>query len=497
MTKHTLICLAALLGLAACKRETPLEERIAASGYPDEIGRIMLQTCATEGCHAGATPASALDLSTWASAFGGSDFGAVVIPYQPDWSHLFLHVNTFDDLGPQATPTMPEDEAGYLTRTEVQAVRDWIAAGARDRDGRAWWQAQETRSTGKVFALCAGSDLIGVADLGSNLVMRFVEVGQYPGTLEAPHFIAPSPDGQYVYVSLISGNLLEKYRADTYERVGRLALGASPALIALDATGTRAVVSHWNDLENETKLSLIDTEQMRLIDEVVAGPGFMSLPHGLQATADFRTLYVVANGGNYYVKVEIDADGFIDAEYYPLDPAGDPQPRNTPAYKPYHLILSEATGQVFISCSEKNEVRIFDLATDSLRAVIPTGRYPRLMAYDATAARLYVACRDEENFAVQGSRQGCVSVIDAATQTWLQHIYGLGQRPHGIGLAAAQRRLYVSSENTGGIDPPHHPIGGTSGPPGKYHVIDLDALRVIGEAETELAVFPNALLIIP
>ena len=479
------------LGLFSCKPKDPTPNP---SGYPERIDAIISTSCAVSGCHVGPEAPENLDLSTWELMFQGSDFGAVAIPHTPDWSHLFQHLNTFADLGIQATPVMPPD-APPLSREEVLDIKNWIIEGAKDKNDQYRWTQAEQISTGKLFALCAGSDLIAVSDLSSNLIMQFVPVGQLDDFLEAPHYIQASPDQQYLYISLISGGFIEKYRADNYTLVDRVEVGPDPALIQLNEDGTRAVISHWNNSPGTPKLTLLDTENMEIVDQVIGSGDLLSFGHGLSVTQDFKTLYVVANEGNYYAKYELGERGFLSENKIVIAPEQSPFPQPSAFYKPYHCFLSPDESQFFISCSEQDQIRVFDTKNDSLLAIIPTGKYPRLMDYDPISQRLFVACRDEENFSRQGSMQGCVTVIDAANLSFIENIYRLGHRPHGVAVSSTNRKLYVSTENTGGIDPPHHPIEGSSGPPGKYNVVDLETLEVLPDYETEIAVFPNALIV--
>jgi hypothetical protein len=106
-----------------------------------------------------------------------------------------------------------------------------------------------------------------------------------------------------------------------------------------------------------------------------------------------------------------------------------------------------------------------------------------------------VACKLEENFAEQGSLQGCISVVDAVNLQFVQNIYRVGHRPHGVSIAQNSRMLYVSSENTGGADTPHHPTTGNSSPPGKYNIVDLSTLKSIKSKEVQIAEFPSALIV--
>ncbi|MDX2246634.1 MAG: beta-propeller fold lactonase family protein [Bacteroidia bacterium] len=484
-----------LILLVSCEHEYPSEKDVVNSGYPENIAPLLLRNCAINTCHTGPESPESLDLSTWVNMYRGSDFGSVIIPGSSRWSHIFQHINTYTDLGIQATPVMPPDSMEKLSQSEVLLIREWIETGAPNRLGQFYWAAQETQASGKLFTLCAGSDRIAVTDIPTNSIMRMIEVGQYPEDLEAPHFIVLSPDRQYLYVTLIEGGLVEKYRTDNYEFEGRVAIGAAPSIIHLNTTGTRAVITHWNASGAAAKLSMINTEDMSIVQQVKASSDFLSFPHGMEITDDFRTLYVGANEGNYYSKLEIDESGFIGEEKYPVDPINSPVPFANTLYKPYQLFLTPDESTLFVSCNASDEVRVFDTATDTLMAVIPVGDGPRLMAYDPENNQLFVACRNQESFAEQGSLQGCISVIDVGSRSFVQNIYRVGHRPHGVSVDVAGRRLYVSSENTGGVDELHHPLQGNSQPPGKYNVIDLNTLRVLRNRETQVAEFPNALVV--
>lgn len=464
------------------------------TGYPEEVEAIMVNNCATEVCHKGNTSPENLDLSSWELTFKGSDFGAILIPYDSQWSHLFQHLNTFEEEGIRATPVMPPSPAAPLALEDVLVIKEWISRGAPDKNGRFRWQEAEQQGTDKLFALAAGSDLVAVADLTSNLVMRMVSVGDIENELEAPHYIQISPDKEFFYVTLIRGSAVEKYRTDNYEKVGRLAIGPDPALIQLNGDGSRMVISHYNNTDGTSKLTLIDAANMIILDEIIGGGEVLSFPHGMAAPADFSEIFVVAGQGNYYAKVKIENDQFIPPlDQVLVDPVSSTFPQVSLTYKPYHCYLDESSNRFFVSCSETDEVRIFNTETDEFIASVPTGEFPRLMDYDAVDQRLYVACANESN-PIQGSKRGCVSVIDIPNASLVQNIFQLGHRPHGVSIDPFTRRLFVSSENTGGLDPPHHPTTDV-GPPGKYHVVDMNNLEVLFEEETEIPVFPNALVI--
>lgn len=483
-----------LLVVWGCKKEKVKVN----SCYPAEVEAILTNNCATSGCHVGNQPPENLNLETWNDLFKGSDFGSIVIPEYPDWSHLFQHMNTFADLGVQAEPRMPPSPEEALGRQDILAIKSWIESGAPNCEGELRWESRTQSNSGKLFSLCAGSDLVAIADVESNLVMEYLEVGQSSQIDEAPHFIKQSPDGMYVYITLINGGLLEKYRTDNYELVGRLDVGPDPALIEVSSDGKRLIVSHWNSTSGTPKLSLVNAENMTLINSLIGTSDLISKAHGMATTEDFKTLYVVANSGNYYVKFSITDTQVIPEDYILLGPdVSPPFAQPTGDYQPYHCFLSPDEKYFFVSCSKTDEVRVFDTSTDELISQIPTGSFPRLMTFDAGENKLYVACANEENFSEQGSLRGCVSVIDVSSLSWERNIYRLGHRPHGLDIDPVRRRLIVSSENIGGADPPHHVLEGSEGPPGKYNVVDLNTGTVLPDMETEIPEFPNALVIIP
>ena len=478
----------------SCSYET--ETVVSSAEFPVEIAEIVNASCATTGCHVGSNSPENLRLEDWNRLFEGSDFGAVLVPNEPDWSHFFKHLNTFEDLGVQARPVMPPGGLPKLERGEVETLRNWILQGAPNAKGELRWSQREVETADKAFTLCAGSDLVAVSDLRTNLIMRFIEVGQEEGKQEAPHYIRLSPDQQFFYVSLIDGGFIEKYRTDNYAFEGRVEVGPDPSIIEVSPDGTRAIITHWNASDLLPKLSMINTEDMSIVDQVQGGAERLSFPHGIAANADYSMVYITANEGNYYAKYGITPSGFVTEEKVLLGP--DVQPaidRPSSSFKPYECELSADGNLLFMTLNETDEVRVYQTSNDSLIAQISTGEFPRLLVVDENSNKLFVACANEENFAEQGSIRGSIAVIDINTLTLEKQIFRVGQRPHGLAIDSESNVLVVSSENNGGQDPPHHVLEGTSGPPGKYNFVDLTTLAVIPDAETEVAVFPNAVVV--
>ncbi|MFK7925146.1 MAG: YncE family protein, partial [Bacteroidia bacterium] len=400
------------------------------------------------------------------------------------------------DFGPFAG----DDTHPTLDSLALSSLRSWINLGAKDANANYAWSEQEKSSADKLFTLCAGSDLIAVTQLSTNRLMRYFEVGNDPNNLEAPHFLALSPDKQFLYVTLIEGGFVEKYRTDNYDFVERLAVGSSPSLLNLSPDGKYCLISHFNSDDNSPKLTMINTESMSIVgDPLIASANFLHRPHGLVSKQKLSVLYVGAASGNYYSKLEIDpldANGpFLSEEKISLDPLNAPSPMGSVNYQPYYLAIDQTNNRLLISCNATDEVRVFDLNTDQLLANIPTGAYPRLMDFDPLGERLYVACRDEANVSAQGERLGCVSVLDMKTLTLEKNIYNIGHVPHGIAFSAAQNIVVVNSENTAGFIPSFNPTIARPGPAGQYSLIDATSLSVIPGSERQIAVLPNACVV--
>ncbi|MFN0204300.1 MAG: YncE family protein, partial [Bacteroidia bacterium] len=473
----------------------PINPTPASSNYPSNVEAIVQNNCTNSGCHGEGT---SLNLTSWEKMFAGSTtVGAVVVPYSNNWSHLFQHINTYTNLGLTlpASDVMPPSPKSPLSEANVQIIKDWILAGAKSQNNDYFWKDQETKVNNKMIALCSGSDLVAIVDIPTNRIMRYVEVGKTPGATgnanDAPHFIILSPDKKFFYVTLYQSGYVEKYRTDTYEFMGRVSVGTEASLMTLNQAGTRMIITHDNETSAKPKLSLINTDNMTVLSQIVGDGNTLARPHGLAAKSDFSMIYVSTNLGNYYGKYRVTADQIEEVDKISFD--NDP-PSGTTLYGGYEIVLSGDGSKLFVSCKSKDEIRVYNTANDSPIATIPTDDFPRLMVYDAPSNRIFVTCALATNTAVQGSITGCIQVIDVATNTSIKKIYQVGHRPHGIRIDGVNRKLYVSSENTGGVDVPHHQPSGTN-PPGKYAVIDLNTLETIPSMQTDIAEFPTSLCV--
>jgi len=144
--------------------------------FPADIASIILTKCASTGCHDDQSKEAAggLSLSSWNNMFLGDRSGAVVVPYQFRQSEIYLFTNTYADLGVTNTPVMPYNQEP-LSRQEVLKLRYWINEGAPNKDGFIKFSDDPYRK--KYYVANRGCDLVAVMELSTNLIMRYVQVG--------------------------------------------------------------------------------------------------------------------------------------------------------------------------------------------------------------------------------------------------------------------------------------------------------------------------------
>ena len=175
------------------------KEKLSASGYPEDVGRILIENCATQGCHndQSAAAAAGLNLETWTDLFKGSRGGSPVIPHSPELSYLLFSVNTDSTLGSTLTPTMPYNEAP-LTAQQYATLWNWVFDGAPNASGASRFPDDPDRQKWYIgHQIC---DQVAVFDATSQQLMRYVDVGVDPVSVEFVFDIKLSPDGQDWFV---------------------------------------------------------------------------------------------------------------------------------------------------------------------------------------------------------------------------------------------------------------------------------------------------------
>ena len=465
--------------LVSCKKDPSLP---TANNYPDEIGKIISNKCATSGCHNEASYKAAgnLNLTDFNTLFQGSSTGSPVIPFRSDFSTLCYFVNTYTEYGPINYPTMPLNRSA-LSKVEVKTIKDWIDNGAPDKNGYVMWSDNPNRK--KYYVLNQGCDVVTVFDANTKLPIRYITVGNKPNIPESPHMIRISPDGQYWYVVFVANNILQKYRTTDDSFVGEVILGTDLDwnTITISDDSKKAYCVSW---QPNSRLAIVDIENMVLLHNV--GGGNFTDAHGVALNKTNDTIYITRQTGNYIYKIdtnlnngfqEISIDGNI--------------PNQTSSLDPHEIVFSQDGLRYFVSCQTSNQVRVMNTAGDYLIQTIATGQRPLEFAISNARNKLFVSCQDEPG--TTSTSKGSVTVIDMIN---LQPInYAVGFQPHGLAIDETNGYLIVASRNILNNGPtPHHT--GVCGRNGFVSYFNINTMQLLSK-KTEVASDPYSVAIRP
>ena len=473
------------LGLSGCLKDkgpytVGTDATIEKSGYPLDVAKIIINKCATAGCHntQSKEASSGLDLSTWDNMFKGNHSGSVTIAYRSDASPLFTFCNTFSDLGDTTQlPKMPVNAAA-LTKAEVQTLQNWINAGARDKNGNEKFTQVAGRR--KYYVSNQGCDNVSVFDAQTRLVMRLVDVG-HSGLIESPHMIKVAPDGAYWYAVFVGGDVIQKFSTTNDSMVGELSLGGGLwSAITISQDGTTGWVTDW---QSNGRVACVDLGNMTL-KQMYQGSQLFVFPHGLALDDATHTLYVTGQTGNFIYKIDVSDPANPDVSLpMSLQPGIGVNYNNS--LNPHEISIAPGDTTYFVTCEWSNELRAYRKSDDSLLASFSGFYNCKEMTYSLTNHLLFVSCIDDSvTFAPQ---HGSVGVIDFSTLTYIKHINS-GYQPHGIAVDDQQNMVYVANINSNGTAPHHKSLCG--GKNGNVTIIDMSTLDLVPGYKHEVSVFP-------
>jgi hypothetical protein len=104
--KKTILIISALR-FSSCTKDKYITQPVPdTSCYPEAVSNIIVNKCATAGCHntQSAANSNGLDYSSWSTMFKGGKNGSSVIPYSTDYSYLLYFCNTDTNLGISLQP---------------------------------------------------------------------------------------------------------------------------------------------------------------------------------------------------------------------------------------------------------------------------------------------------------------------------------------------------------------------------------------------------------
>lgn len=475
----------------SCKHEpgiTPKPENpdTAMGNFPDAVGKIFVTRCATAGCHNATsyTGAGGLLLDSWEHLFEGGNNGAVIVPYSVDNSSLLYYINTFPELGPTATPTMPVNGTP-LTKEEYMTIHDWVANGAPNRDGTVPFSSDpDTRQ--KIYLTQQGCDLVAVIDAEKQVVMRYIPIGTKPG-IEAPHCIRFDAAGQYAYVSFLGSNYVQKIDARTDKLVDSVDVGSGswnilqvPPSAAVD----KVIVA---DFDNELFAWVNTSTMTKEYDIPFSGTSGISGLHGIATNQTFDTFYTTMQLGNSMLKFWLTPTfGYKRFSIDGNPPVAISGP-NTP--DPHEIMMNPARTMYFLSCEKSNEVRVMDARADTLIKVIPVGIKPQELAMSRTKPYLLVSCMEDDN-QLSAMYKGSVYVINYETLQIVKKIHGKFYQPHGVTVDDRNGKIYIASRNANPNGPAPHHASSCTGRNGWYNVYDLNTLEPATGKRFEVTVEP-------
>lgn len=450
--------------------------------FPDDVGKIVINKCATSGCHTDQSKGAAggLSLESWDRLFEGGNGSACLIPFRHDYSTFFSYINTYPDLGVTLIPTMPYSKPP-LSRADVQLLKDWINSGAPNKDGAVKFADNPNRK--KFYVTNQGCDVVTVFDQQSLLPMRYINVGSAPG-IESPHMVRISPDGQYWYVIFLGGNYLEKYRTIDDSFAGKALIG--PGYWNTFIISSDSKTAYCVDLSaTNAKICTVNLSSLQVSTIV----GFSS-PHGSALNSTDDTLYVTqqTNSSKLYKIPVADFSSYTEVNLYQTVPA---QSLNS-----HELRFSPDGSKYFVTCQGTSEVRVFETGSDALLAIIPVGAMPSELSFSKTTHHLFVTCM--EDVTTFPGKRGSVAVIDYENNTLEKVIY-TGHQPHGIEVDDERKLVYVANRNATTDGPAPHHTNECGGRNGNLSFIDLNTLNMVTSGSSfkkvEISVDPYSVAI--
>lgn len=456
----------------------------SSSSYPHDVANILINKCATGGCHNDISKdaAGGISFSTWDKLFEGTNSGAVVIPYRPDFSTLCYYINTKTANGPALLPTMPLNK-DVLSDEEYTIIKNWIKEGAQNTKGSVKFSDDLQRK--KIYVANQICDVITVFDSKTLLPMRYIDVGQLP-TQEFPIQVKVAPDRNNWYVSFLSQTtFIQKFDAKTDTYIGKLDLGFG-CWTTFDITADSRY-GFFVDNSSPGKIAYVDLNSMQILATYTFGGNFMN-PKNAVVNSNSTRLFVGTEQGNFIYVLDItDPMNPVIVEK-PID--GTSTVLHNQSNDPHFLMKTQDDSYCFIGCEFSNDVRIMDLQTNSVVATLSLPSNPQQMDVYDEYGLLFVTC-PEDISSFPGNR-GSVVVINYITKTIIKKI-NTGFQPYGVGVDRSKKIIAVANSNLDSGGPAPHHSTSCGGRNGYVTFIDVNTLDLIPKKRIEVAVFPRCI----
>jgi len=312
-------------------------------------------------------------------------------------------------------------------------------------------------------------------------VEREIPVGIMPADTDAPHGVAVSPDGEYLYVTLAHGTpngWLWKLRAGSDSVVARTTLGRFPASVGTSPDGSFVFVVNFN-LHGDmvpSDLSVVYAPDLREISRVRS----CLMPHGSRTNVSGTRHYHVCMHSDQLVELSLTTfavsnrfslepghEGILD-----LDDVGD-----HPHHRPEGVSAGEtcsptwvAPGRadradrfVYIACNGADEVLEVDAGAWEVTRRFPTGRGPYNIDTSADGRLLVVTLKGDQG----------IGIIDLVEGEVIGELDTSREITHGVVISPDSRYAFVTNESIGAL-------------PGTLDVFDLATLTLVETVELRL-----------
>ena len=293
----------------------------------------------------------------------------------------------------------------------------------------------------KAYIALQGSDKIAIVDVDNGELINEVEV-DFINTGDRPHYIVVDEIHRTWYVTLISSGYVCKFDLDTDQLLDSVFVGNQPALMDIDRERQILYVSRFMpmpsmgmDGTNSQLIHQIDAKTMVILSTENVGA---SSPHGIALSNDGSTLWVASNEASHFFKIPTSTFGPTNYQAQNFQLGYDVPVNygiNDNIYNALELVLNNDNTQLFVSCSGKGQVRVFDTINGDSLKYYATGMMPWHMAISKDDKYLYTTNRMSNNV-VQ------TDLISGDIKTFTNENLIM---PHGIALTADDSKLLIGS----------------------------------------------------
>jgi YVTN family beta-propeller protein len=439
-----------------------------------EVAEVLINNCASAGCHIGSIPAGDIALDSYYSLVKGAVHsnsnhnhtntfeGEVVVPYKAEKSLLYQMMMK------NVSPIIPHDGIN-LTNSEKEIIKNWINEGVKDFNG----SVTSNNSSYRVYVCNQSSDIISVIDGDKKVVSRLIDVN-FNSTIDAPHMVKEF--GDYLYSTVISAGKFLKIRKSDNQIIGEVNGLEKPGMIQINSTGTKAYVSRSSTASSiYNTIYVIDLTTMSITKEIslpVTG-----VPHAIALNPSNTKLYVANLTKDRISIVDAVNDEFVDDIILPL------------GTEPMESMISPDGNYLYVSGMGVDKVIVVDAISDSIFTEINVSEMPMHIAVSSTGNRIYVSTM------MHSATGSSVDVIEKSGTSWnriaqiTDHRFNM---LHGCDITKDDKYVYVSSRNIDGMYQPKFKING-EGNLGTLGIIDTETLTVLKVIDLEE--FPSGLVV--